>query len=310
MKPDLNLMVIFDAIMKERSVTAAAQQLAMTQPSVSNAISRMRHLFNDPLFIKDGRGIKATPRAEQIWQQTAAAVDQISQVVKQQQFDPTKSQRLFRIGLSDGMTALLFAPLRLLLEQTAAQVGIYAVPYTVNGDTLLNNADVDLVVDYFPHQDKQLLAEPLFDNPFVCVMSRQHKLATQELNLQNFSAAEHLLVSFTGEAWGMVDDELAKHGLARRVAMTVTGFANAAAIVSQTQLISSMPYSLVAEAIKRGDLVAKAMPFVMQPAAISIAWHCRHNQDPGLLWLINTIKQLFKQELYQTIQLPAELDVK
>jgi DNA-binding transcriptional LysR family regulator len=94
-KPDLNLMVIFDAIMQEQSVSSAARRLSMTQPSVSNALARMRHVYKDPLFIKDGRGIKPTPFASSLWLQISSSLNIISDVVNPKKFVPYYAKRTF-----------------------------------------------------------------------------------------------------------------------------------------------------------------------------------------------------------------------
>ena len=111
-KPDLNLMVIFDAIMQEQSVSIAAKRLSMTQPSVSNALSRMRHVFKDPLFIKDGRGIKPTPFANALWLEVASSLNVISDAVNPKSFVPHYAKRTFRVALTDGMASLLWLELR------------------------------------------------------------------------------------------------------------------------------------------------------------------------------------------------------
>ena len=146
-KADLNLFVIFDAIMQEQSITAAAKRLFMTQPSVSNAVARMRYSWNDELFVKQGRGIKATPFANQLWQQISEPLNTISHAVNPVQFIPAIARRKFRISLTDGMTSVLWLPLRKILEQQAPGIDIHAVPFRGDGEQLLLSNEVDLVLD-------------------------------------------------------------------------------------------------------------------------------------------------------------------
>src|SRR5699024_3950346 len=107
-KIDLNLLVVFDAIMREGSITRAATRLAMTQPAVSNAVSRMRTTWNDPVFVKHGRGITPTPFAHDIWERARSHLDDLRELANPTPFDATCARRTFRIGTSDATLGLLW----------------------------------------------------------------------------------------------------------------------------------------------------------------------------------------------------------
>jgi len=291
-KVDLNLLVIFDAIMQEQSISAAAERLAMTQPSVSNAVARMRHVWGNPLFIKNGRGIKPTVYAVTLWQQVSGSLHTISQAVSPEKFSASTAKRCFRIALTDGMASLLWLDIRKVIEQTAPNIDIHAVPYTMNAVSLLQNAEVDLVADYVPELDSNFQRKFLCNNYFVAVMSAQHELASSELSLTQFVNAEHVLVSLSGDASGAVDDKLAELKLTRRIAMTVNSFANATYLLKDSALISVLPYAIIANEIKSGALIAKTLPFQLAPAEISLAWHKRNDRDLGLIWLRTLINKI------------------
>lgn len=193
-KTDLNLMVIFDAIMQEQSITAASEQLAMTQPSVSNAVSRMRHQWNDPLFVKQGRGIRPTPYAEELWQRIRSPLNDIRQAENPQAFNIRNSQRCFRIALTDWMLDIFWLPLRKRIEQQAPDIDLRAIPYTAPGKSVLVNADVDLILDYYNDPHPHIQSEWLFDNHFVCAMRADHPLVTHTsqhtLSLEQFIQAD------------------------------------------------------------------------------------------------------------------------
>ena len=284
-KTDLNLIVIFDAIMAEQSVTAAADRLSMTQPSVSNAVARMRHYWKDPLFVKHGRGVRPTPFAEKLWEQVSSPLAEIKQAITPGNFVPLYAKRQFRIALTDGMTGMLWLPLRKYIEEHAPEVSIHAVPYKANGEELLLNADVDLVLDFYPGSSPLIHSEWILDNNFVCLMRPDHELAKQPLTLGRFIDQDHLFVSLTGDAKGIVDSELEKNGVERRIAMTVNSFSGAVEIVRGSNLITVLPYPVVANAVLRGDVIVKKVPLTIPPAPISMAWHTRNNRDVGLTWL-------------------------
>jgi DNA-binding transcriptional LysR family regulator len=301
-KPDLNLMVIFDAIMQEQSVTIAAQRLSMTQPSVSNALTRMRHVFKDPLFIKEGRGIKPTPFASSMWLQVSSSLNTISDVVSPKKFVPYYAKRTFRIALTDGLVSLLWLELRKVIEQTAPHINIHAVPYTMNGESLLMNAQVDLIADYVPDLGCYIQRQHLCNNYFVALMSPEHPLVDQEFDIKALINSDNLLVSLSGDASGIVDAKLAEQNLTRRIAMTTNSFASAMSLIKQTSLICVLPYAIAFEQVKSGSLVAKTMPIDIPPAEISMAWHNRSNRDVGLIWLRETIAQIVqnKQALFKS----------
>ena len=294
-KVDLNLIVIFDTIMKEQSISAAAEQLAMTQPSVSNAVSRMRHHWQDPLFVKQGRGIRPTPYADKLWRQINNPLNDIQQAVSPAQFVPLYAKRQFRIALTDGMSGILWLPLRQYIEQQAPGIDIHAVPYKADGEALLLNADVDLVVDYYPGTSKLIHSHWVLDNHFACVMRPGHELAKQNLTLGRFINHDHLFVSLSGDARGVVDVQLQKLEKKRRIAMTVNSFAGAIEILRGSNLISVLPYSVAAKAIERGDLIAKKAPIEIPPAPISLAWHTRDQRDVGLTWLRGVIEGIVEE---------------
>jgi len=291
-KTDLNLLVIFDVIMQEQSISIAAERLAMTQPSVSNAVARMRHVWSDPLFVKAGRGIKATPYAVKLWQEVSESLHTISQVVNPETFSPSTAKRCFRVSLTDGMSSLLWLELREIIENKAPNIDIHAVPYTMNAVNLLQNAEVDLVTDYVPDIGNSFQRQFLCNNYFVAVMSPRHLLAHDELSLEQFVSAEHLLVSLSGDASGAVDNKLMELKLIRRIAMTVNSFANATQLLKASSLISVLPFAIIADEIKSGALIAKPLPFNLAPAEISMAWHKRNDRDLGLQWLRETVKEI------------------
>jgi len=294
---DLNLMVIFSAIMQEQSITLAAERLAMTQPSVSNAVARMRHVWQDPLFVKQGRGIKPTPFAQTLWQDIEGPLAQIKLAASVDSFDIKPLKRTFRIAVSDWMADIFWLPLRQRIETLAPNVNIHAVPYKVNGEKLLLDADVDLVLDYYEGNSDKVQTQWLFDNKFVCAMRAEHPLANQHLTLSEFVAAEHLLLSLSGQASGSVDDILSQQGMQRRIAMTVNHCSNMAKLLEQTDLITTIPLAIILDKVNEGSLIIKAPPFAISPGPISMSWHVRDNRDAGLLWLKEMILDVFTTEL-------------
>jgi len=289
-KTDLNLMVIFDAIMRERSVSIAAEVLNQTQPSVSKAINRMRHQWQDPLFVKKGRGVEPTPFAITLWNNISEPLAHIERQLSQPKFDPNKTPSTLRVALTDGMTHIFWPHIRSIIESKANAIDLHAVPFKGDGESLLLSASADLVFDYYEDKHPHILSEQLFYNHFTCVMSNQHPLAYQPLELENFISCEHLLVSLSGDASGLVDQALTAQGLTRRVAMTVNSFSGALELISQSNLICVIPQRILRSSSLKKKLVEKPIPITVPPVPISIAWHKRRSNHPPLMWLIVEIR--------------------
>ena len=294
-KLDLNLLVIFDAIMSERSITEASHHLNMTQPSVSNAVARMRHEWNDPIFVKQGRGIKPTPYAETLWNETKDSLENIRSKVTKNKFAPMQSTQTFRIAVSDFGVTMLWLPLRRLLEKVAPHIKIHAVPYALDAETLLTNGDVDLVFDYYRGGGENISAQWLFDNYYMCVMKKGHVLANKKITIEEFVSAEHLFVSLSGDPKSVVDELLLKQNKQRKIAMTVNNFTNALSLIENTNLISILPSAIVESYQHQSKLIVQEAPLELPVVPISLCWHLRNNRDPGIVWLREIITQLVQK---------------
>jgi DNA-binding transcriptional LysR family regulator len=231
-----------------------------------------------------------------LWQSVAEPLAQINQAIIPDTFDPKTSNASFRIGITDGSASIVWSELRHIIEQEAPNINIYAVPFKIDGEELLNNADVDLVFDYYEGTSNEISSKPMYDNHFVTVMGTHHELANQVLTLDNYLAAEHLLVSLSGEIGGIVDDKLAQSDVKRRTAMTVNSFASAINLIKQTRLIVTMPYPIVAEHLQQGNLVIKPVPLVLPSIKISLAWHSRNNHSQALKWLISVLDRIVESK--------------
>ncbi|WP_070966649.1 LysR family transcriptional regulator [Vibrio sonorensis] len=289
-KLDLKLIAIFNAIMQERSITVAAQTLNMTQPSVSKAVTRMRHQWQDPLFVKKGRGIEPTPHAITLWRNICEPLQQIEQQFTHTKFDPLTRETTLRVALTDGITHIFWPYIRSVIESRANAVNIHAIPFKGNGEELLLSAEADLVFDCYTNPHPHIHREWLFDNQFTAVVKKGHELAGSELTLDKFVKQDHLFVSLTGDATGTVDTALSELGLERRVAMTVNSFSAAIELLLQSSLIAVLPKTIVRASTQRSNLVELNLPVCISPAPISISWHRRKHQNPALMWLLDEIR--------------------
>ncbi|MEM0911532.1 MAG: LysR family transcriptional regulator [Pseudomonadota bacterium] len=293
---ELNLLMIFDAVMTEGSITRASERLAMTQPAVSNAVSRMRHVWKDELFVKDGRNIQPTLFAQNLWREIREPLEMLNNAVTPDEFVPGTSRRTFKIALADAIVDIAWGKLRNNIENEAPMVNIHAIPYTiVNGEQVLIDAEVDLVIGATNSiVSPVILSEHLFQPEYVVIMRKNHPLAKPNLGLKEFADAPHLLVSLSGDVTGFTDQMLAQRGLRRRIAMSVNHFAAVGDLIKDSNLIAVVPPTAVEKAIFSGDILAMKPPIEINAASVSCMWHKRQQKDGGVCWLRRKLVEIIK----------------
>jgi len=297
---DVSLLIVFDAIMTEGSITRAADRLMMTQPAVSNSLARMRTVWKDELFVKDGRNIRPTLHAQSLWQQIRGPLKNLNEAVSPHHFDPATAKRTFYISAADVGIDIVWKPMRKIIEQEAPGINIYAVPYTLtNGENLLNNAEVELIFGPMMDMSGRINSEPLFSCKHVCVMRANHPLAKKPMTLQDYTSADHLLVSLSGNTDTVTDDILHQHGLKRRIAMTVNHFSSIGPLLVDSDLIAMAPSIAVKDEIFSGELVLVDLPMDIPLRQIGYFWHQRQAQDKGLIWLREHMTTIIKEHMNQ-----------
>jgi len=294
MRPhELKMLVIFDVIMTENSITRAAQQLSMSQPAVSNAVASMRTRWKDELFVADGRNIQPTTYAQNLWAKVRDSIHTLNHAVEPNDFDPKTAKRTFRIALPDIVLDALWLDMRILFEQEAPGLNLYAVPYTIGGtQQILNDGDVDLVIGQSNRSLKNICTDHLFDTSYVCAMRKNHLLDKQDLTVEEFAGADHLLVSLSGDNSSPVDQALRQIGMTRRVVLTVNHFSSAISIIKGSDVIAVLPTDLIYQCIDSDALSITRVPIKVPHSSISMLWHIRQSSDEGLIWLRERIKSL------------------
>lgn len=291
---DLNLLRVFDAIMTEQNLTRAASRMAMTQPAVSNALKRLRDALDDDLVVRTAHGVRPTARAETLWPTVRRALIELEQAVSPSRFDIAKAKDRFRIATTDATAALWLPSLVHAIESEAPELSIRMAPLTTRDPRhLLLHGDVDVAVGSFPGvaaqlasgSDSPILHERLYTSNYVCVMRRDHPLARQELTLDGYCQANHLLVSVSGRPRGQADEALAQIDRERRILLTVNQFFTGGRVVANSDLLAVLPRHLVAATGMTEYLVIKELPFEMPPVHIDMLWHERDARNQAHQWL-------------------------
>lgn len=299
---DLNLLRVFDVVMAERSLTRAGRRLALTQPAISNAMRRLRDSLHDELIVRQGVVLAPTPRAETLWPVIRSALQQLEQSLAPTGFEPATDQSTFILTMADATASELMPGLSSWLETQAPGVSLRVVPLTTRDPRRLLRAETaDLAVGHFPAVLADLTAraqsgegvdfehQRLFDGEYVCVMRRNHPLASAPLTLDAFCAARHLLVSFSGRPYGFVDEALASLGRQRRVVMTVNQFATAGRVVAQSNLLTVLPRHFVRVAAMGDALALRELPLDVPLVHVDMLWSSHRPQTAALTWLRDAV---------------------
>src|SRR5438132_10636192 len=289
---DLNLLRVFDAVLQQRSVTAAAARLGLTQPAVSNALARLRALFGDALFVRTPAGMEATPLARELAEpvrQALALLD--SALAHGPGFDPASATRAFRFYMSDLGLIEFLPPLLDRVQKTAPGVRLEAVGLEVEDIAgALAAGALDLAVGFLPSLGPPVRRRALFRDPYLCLMRADHPI--RSLTKKKFLAASHALVTYRG-GHRVIEEALERAGLARRIALRVPHFTVVPMVLERTDLILTLPARVARVFERRGKLKALPPPMPIAPAEVALHWHERFEADPGNRWLREQIVALF-----------------
>src|SRR5262252_504012 len=294
---DLNLLRAFDAVLRDGSVTAAAKRLGLSQPAVSNAISRLRRLLGDPLFARTPDGMRPTPFAQQLAAPVQQALDLIRASLSQQTgFDPKTSDRIFRLQLTDVGEIAFLPPLLERLQRDAPGVSIETqhLPQDEVSDALASG-EADLALGFLPELSGGVVQKRLFRDRYVCLVRIDGPTIGTRLTRAQFLAATHVLVSSRGSAHEIVEQTLRNQGLVRKIALRVPHFTVVPMILARTDHMVIVPEGLV-RAITPFGRFKSLKPAVDIPALdVKVHWHERFDQDPGIAWLRRVLVELYAQ---------------
>ncbi len=312
---DLNLLRVFDEVMTARNITRAAETLAMTQPAVSNALRRLREALGDELVIRSGYGITPTPRAIALWPVVRASLASLQANISQDRFEAATSRQSFVLAMADATAAVLIPPLIRHLEASAPQINLRLVPLTTRDPrALLQAGEIDLAIGFFPAvvagigmqamqtgTPDSFAHAQLYSGEYVCVMRRDHPLATnlarQPLTLDAYCAAKHLLVSFSGRPFGFIDEALAAINRTRRIVLTVNQFFTAGRVVAHSDLLTVLPRHFLASTGISDEFAVVDLPFDVQPVHVDMLWHRRTHAVAGQQWLRAALSEVAKDVL-------------
>lgn len=291
---DLNLLVLFEAVMSERHVARTAKRLHVSPSAVSHGLARLRRTLHDPLFLKHPKGVVPTERATELYGPIADILQRVRGVVSNAAaFDARTSSRRFTIGAPDAVFPVVLPPLVAALAKSAPAVNL-GMRTLLPQEALvrLDAREVDIVIQPLAEVPPRFVASRLYDEEFVIALRKGHPLGTKP-TLAQYCAASHVLVSATGDPCGNVDAELKKLGRSRRVAATVPNFMSALALVAATDLVAAVPKQSGVYAARLGVALVKP-PAPLAPlgrSSLNAITTSAAMTDGGVAWLFRTLAE-------------------
>lgn len=292
-KVDLNLYRVLVAVHQTQSVSKAAEQLHITQPAVSHALGKLREAFNDPLFERDGRSMKPTPKMLSMFPSIVSALEKLTQLpATQSEFEIAEQNRTIRLGARDILEAPLLPELAKklmnegpLLTLATQQLALKQMEASFLAD------EVDLVVDAWVPTHTKLFSDYMFDEQFSIVVRPDHPLVTDN-SLKTYLASQHLVVSIKDSDLNLVDTALAKHQAKRNVQVYCEHYLSGLQTVSQSDLVMTMPKQFAVDMQETLNVTVLEPPVVLPSIPVFMVWHERTMNDPVLVWFRQHLKAL------------------
>lgn len=298
MRIDLNLFTVFETIYREGSLTRAGEQLNLTQPAISHALAKLRDQLDDPLFVRHGHKMVATPMAENLIPQVRAALAQLHQaVLSSRVFEPASSDRVFTLAMRDVLEAVLLPPLLRQLAKIAPGVRVQCVRNERKElESRMLAGEIDFALDVLVPGSENLRHEQWLHDELVVIGRKAHPALQQKLSLKRYLQAQHIQISSRSSGAGMEDIALNQQGHHRHVALRCQNHFAACTVAAQSDLLVTMPAGFAEVLVKIiPNLIST--PFPVQQAAIDVHlyWHNNRDADPANIWFRQLLNQVRNQ---------------
>jgi DNA-binding transcriptional LysR family regulator len=282
---DLNLLKAFDALTNERAVTRAADRIGLSQPAMSHALSRLRDLFADDLFVRTPTGMEPTARAREIAPLVAAAIEHIEAALNLGiGFDPAKSAGIFTAGMAEYAEVALVGRLAAAFADQAARATLRLTPLTgADAAEQLDRGAIDVAVAHLNTLPAHIESIVLLRDPFVVVARRGHPIAGQQLSLEAYAALNHILVSPRGDTSGALDRILVDFGLRRRIALLVATYLALPVALAASDLVATVPSRTARQIAATAEIEIMPLPLDFS-MTVTMAWHRRAASEPAQAW--------------------------
>jgi DNA-binding transcriptional LysR family regulator len=299
---DLNLLVVFDALMRARSVTQAGEKLGLSQSSTSNALQRLRTAFADPLFVRTPKGMEPTVLALELEMPMRTALDQLKAVVeKGQTFDPATAVRTFKILMSDIAQTVHLPGLISMLRSDAPSVRLENVALPIReAKQSMTAGELDLAVGFLPDLGADFHRQSLFAETWVCVVSKKHSVLGESISSDEYLRATHVSyrpsVAIHSVLDQLLESQFASKGMRRVIGLVVPYSSGLASTVEACDLILTVPVGLATSMANSADLRILSLPFELPRIDLNMQWHERVHRDAGGRWFRSAVANSYRSK--------------
>jgi LysR family transcriptional regulator, mexEF-oprN operon transcriptional activator len=291
---DLNLLVVFNVLMREKSVSRAAEALYLGQPAISNSLSRLRALLEDDLFVRASGEMVPTTKASELHKTIFPALQSIhASIFAPQEFNPLTDHRTFTLGMRDWVEAWLMPLLLEKLSEVAPNVRIRVqVADDSFTESLLENDQIDFAITNSLTGPKWMIHQTLANMDYVAVYDGKATELKYPLSLEEFISVPHLMTSTKGAFKGAVDEVLNELNLHREVIYTTTRFNALPQILKQIKAIATLPEPVARTWETTYNLTASKLPFALKQYSLTLTHHEKNSNDQAFLWMKQLIKAI------------------
>ncbi len=288
---DLNLLVVFAVFAEERSVSAAAGRLLLTQPAVSRALDRLRAMFGDELFIRGRSGYELTPHAARILKEIEETLPRLDRLLRGAEFDPNKEEARFKIACTDYATSILGPEIAKRALPAGSKVALEFAAFSEDVYREIEQGHVDLVFQVNDETPSGKVAtEKLFDEEMVCIVSKHMSSNKGRISLAQYAEADHVIVSLRDSMQAFPDKRLLRLGIKRKAKLKVPYFLAALESVGNGNLVATVPKRFAEKYAKNLNLRVLAAPRELGGYEYLMAWHPRLNTDSAHQWLRREVR--------------------
>lgn len=291
---DLNLLVCLDALLRHRSVSAAADELGLSQSGASRALQRLREQLEDPLLVQVGRRLEPTARARELAEPVAEVLSRAAEVFRSPTFDARAAGGAIRIGIPDHLAWLIGADLLHRLEVEAPNLDVVLRSFSRDWRTELRDGVVDLAFGVVSGDEAQLRQRTVFHDPWRVLLAEDHPALSEPLTMQRFAALDHGMMTVSGTGPGHVDQALAAHGLSRRVRMRASSPLVVAMLARETELVVTTTAWLATALSQLGGFVVRELPLEVPALPLPLVWHELNDADARHRWARDLIADVVR----------------
>lgn len=289
---DLNLLVALQSLLEERSVTRAADRLGVSQPALSRMLARMREILDDPLLVRSGREMVPTPRARELVGPLEVWLSDAAGLLTPATFDPATAEGVLRIMTTDAATEAVVTPWICELAKHAPGLRFELTALTSPVSSALARGDADYAVDTFPEPIPDCHVQHLLDDRFVCLVRTGHPRIRESLSTKEYQDALHIQVTGSGGGNELLEQELARFGVRRRIIVKTPSIVAAPYIVARSDWLLTIPNVRAQRAAKRYPIEVLPLPFPVRDSPLSLLWHNRVERSGLHRWARRRLAEL------------------